>query len=308
MHAQALRYLVTVARHGSIRSASEELHVANSAVGRQIAKLEETLDVQLFERLPRGLSLTGAGERVLAHAEETLRAYELLKSDLEDLRGRVSGDVQIATLESWCESFLPTALLEFSQQYPDVRYRVRSTTHSRICDLLLDGDVDFGISFDLPYPGDLELVGAVPMPLRAMVSPDHPLALRREVTMKECAEFPLSLQVGTEPVRSIIAMELGEASRAGRVVMTSNNLHLHRSFVCAGRAVTFFTEAAFRKEIDDGRVVPLPLRHSRLSELKLGILKLRKRKLTSAADAGLTELQKWIKRVSSGSAPAGQCP
>ena len=62
MHAAVLRYFAAVARAGSIRKASEELHVASSAVSRQMQKLEEELGTPLFERLPNGLRLTQAGE------------------------------------------------------------------------------------------------------------------------------------------------------------------------------------------------------------------------------------------------------
>ncbi|MGT2445141.1 LysR family transcriptional regulator (plasmid) [Ensifer adhaerens] len=88
MHASILKYFVSVARSGSIRKASEELHVASSAVSRQIKKLEDELGIALFERLSNGLRLTVAGENVLRHARVTLENFELLRSDLGALQGK----------------------------------------------------------------------------------------------------------------------------------------------------------------------------------------------------------------------------
>ena len=62
LHGRLLSYLDEVARAGSIRKAAERLNVSPTAVNRQILQLEEMLDVQLFQRLPRGMKLTAAGE------------------------------------------------------------------------------------------------------------------------------------------------------------------------------------------------------------------------------------------------------
>ncbi|MDE1995932.1 MAG: LysR family transcriptional regulator, partial [Rhizobiaceae bacterium] len=71
MHASILKYFAEVARSGSIRKASDELHVATSAVSRQIKKLEDELGTPLFERFSDGLRLTAAGEIVLKHSKDT---------------------------------------------------------------------------------------------------------------------------------------------------------------------------------------------------------------------------------------------
>lgn len=256
--------------------------MANSAVGRQIQNLEEMLDIQLFERLPRGIRLTNAGELVLRHATETLEEYDLLCGELDALRGRVAGEIRIATLESWCVDFLPAQIFELKSRHPALAFRVRSTLHSRICDAVLNGEADFGLTFDLPFPSDLKLVQKVPMPLMAMVSPDHPLAGEKAVTLARCAEFEMTLQLASEPVRSIIAMELSGLERSASAFLTTNNLHLHRQAILAGRAVGLFTWLAFASEVRQGRVVAVPLRGTRLSDLKLGLLLPAHRRLSHA--------------------------
>lgn len=89
MHASILKYFTEVARSGSIRKASEELHVATSAVSRQIKKLEDELGTPLFERFSDGLRLTSAGEIVLRHAKETLQDFEVMKSISVTFRERI---------------------------------------------------------------------------------------------------------------------------------------------------------------------------------------------------------------------------
>ena len=170
MHAAVLRYFAAVARAGSIRKASEELHVASSAVSRQLQKLEEELGTPLFERLPNGLRLTQAGAVTLKHAKSTLEEFELLKGELGALKGKKTGLVQIASLDSLLVSFLPEQIIAFHRQHPAVNFRVHSGVQSRIPTMVAEGTCDIGITFNLPHPDDTEFIADVPMPLMAMVA------------------------------------------------------------------------------------------------------------------------------------------
>ena len=100
MHAAVLRYFEAVAEDGSIRRASERLHISPSAVNRQILKIEDYFGTPLFERRPDGMRLTDAGQLVLRHSRETLQDFARLRGDIDNLRGIVSGVVTIATLDS----------------------------------------------------------------------------------------------------------------------------------------------------------------------------------------------------------------
>ncbi len=95
LHSKLLRYLDEVARSGSIRAAAQRLNVASSAVNKQILMIEEQLGVKLFERLPRGLRLTAAGELMVAHIRQTMNNYRNVEADIRDLQGLRSGEVTL---------------------------------------------------------------------------------------------------------------------------------------------------------------------------------------------------------------------
>ncbi len=299
MHAAILKYFVAVARAGSIRKASEELHVASSAVSRQIQKLEYELGTPLFERLPNGLQLTQAGVVTLRHAKETLEDYAFLKSEIGALEGRNTGLVRIATLDSLLVHFIPEQIMAFHESSPDVDFRIQAGSHGRITDLVADGEADFGITFDLPHPQDTKLVCDVPMPLMAMVSADHPLAGRQSVTLTECAQYNLLLHLDNEPIRSLIDVELSVFERTGRALVTSNNLIMLRSMVLMGAGVAFYTPIGMIDEIRAGSIIGVPLKGSRLDGLRLGILVSRRRKLTHAAEAMVKQLSDALKELDS---------
>ena len=91
-----LRYFLEVARTGSVNQAAQRLHVAASAVSRQLGKLEDSLGVVLFERQARGMALTEAGTRLLAHASaHDAQALELVEQ-LQDLSAQVALRVRLA--------------------------------------------------------------------------------------------------------------------------------------------------------------------------------------------------------------------
>ena len=102
-----LTYVDAVARHGSIRKAADALNVASSALNRQILDLETDLGAALFERLPRGVRLTAAGEVFLAYARQAISELKAVESQVEQLRGLVRGQVGIAAVESVAGELLP---------------------------------------------------------------------------------------------------------------------------------------------------------------------------------------------------------
>lgn len=290
MHAAVLRYFVAVARAGSIRKASDELHVASSAVSRQIQKLEDELGAPLFERLPNGLRLTQAGVVALRHAKATLHDFDLLKSELGQLKGMKTGLVRIASLDSLFVSFLPEQISAFHERNPAVNFHVLSGVQSRISTLVAEGDCDIGITFNLPHPEDTSFIADIPMPLMAMVAANHPLARMEAVTLDECAQYNLLLQVDTEPLRSLIEVELSSLERTGRTLMWSNNLLMLKPMILAGAGVAFYTPLGVAEEMRKGRIVGVPLKGSRLGGLRLGLLVPRRRQLSHAAQAMVGQL------------------
>src|SRR6202165_35778 len=86
-HLRIMRYVDEVARTGSIRKAADHLNVTASAVNRRIMDLEEELGAQLFERRPRGVRLTAAGEVLVHYLREQDGEVERMKSQIEDLKG-----------------------------------------------------------------------------------------------------------------------------------------------------------------------------------------------------------------------------
>ena len=150
-HLRILRYVDEVARTGSIRKAAEQLNVTASAVNRRIMDLEEELGAQLFERRPRGVRLTAAGEVFVHYLREQDGGVERMKSQIEDLRGLRRGTVRIACSQALALDFLPRQIAEFRMRHPMVSFGVRVLDHEQAMNALADYEVDLVMVFRPPF-------------------------------------------------------------------------------------------------------------------------------------------------------------
>ena len=175
-----LTYVDAVARHGSIRKAAEALNVASSALNRQILDLEADLGSALFERLPRGVRLTAAGEVFLAYARQAISELKAVELQVEQLRGLVRGQVGVAAVELVAGELLPSAITQFQATHPNVRFNVRIGAPEDLVAVLIADQVDLILTHYPPPKKHVAVVATVTQALCALMVADHPLAGRDE--------------------------------------------------------------------------------------------------------------------------------
>jgi DNA-binding transcriptional LysR family regulator len=115
-----LKVFLHAARGGSLGSAARRLRVDQSTISRRIAHLESTLGLALFERLPSGLRVNEAGERLLCHAERIESAVIAMREDVQGGGSRMAGRVRLATMEGIASLYLASRFSRLRQQYPDL--------------------------------------------------------------------------------------------------------------------------------------------------------------------------------------------
>ncbi|MEO0912060.1 MAG: LysR family transcriptional regulator [Pseudomonadota bacterium] len=141
-----LRVFLAAHRAGSLRGASEALHVNHATIRRALAGLEEALGTRVFDRGASGLSLTHPGEELLAHAEEMERQATRLTRKLSGLDAKPSGTIRLSLPPSFAQGFLAPILASFSEAYPDIQVRVIAT--NKITDLARhEADVSIRIAY-----------------------------------------------------------------------------------------------------------------------------------------------------------------
>ena len=300
MHAAVLRYFEAVAEEGSIRRASERLHISPSAVDRQILKLEDYFGTPLFERRPNGMRLTDAGQLVLRHSRDTLHDFARLRGDIDNLRGVVSGQVTITTLDSLTVHFLPEAMARFVAAHPGVQIRVVAMDPVETMHSVAQGHADLGLTFSPARRRGVSLLADVPSPMCAIMAPDHELATRSSVTLDECGACRLLYQDHSGSMQPFFGAEMDAFKSVHQPVVVSNTLAVLKRLLLRGVGVAFYTRLGFTEELAGGRLVAVPLEDERLSTLRLCLIAPSDRLPTVAADAMAEHLRQALAQFGNG--------
>lgn len=281
-------YLDAVAHHGSIRKAAEALHLASSALNRRILDLEADVGSPLFERLPRGVRATAAGELFLAYVRRSLKELRLVEAQIDGLRGLVRGHVHVAVAESVTGRMLPDAISQYHQQHPGVGFWVTVGGPRELTSALSRDKVDLILTHESPDEADVVVQAEVPQPLCALVAPEHPLATRTSLRLRECVPYPLAMPDETLAARALIDSALGRGSIRFEPALISNSIETTKMFARTSGGICFSFKIG--KKPDVSGMVAIPLSDRELSEARLRLCSRRGRVLPVAAAAFAEQL------------------
>jgi len=286
-----LIYIDAVARHGSIRKAAEALNVAASALNQQILDLELDLGSALFERLPRGLRLTAAGELFLAYARQAISELKAVESQIEQLRGLVRGQVNIAAVESVASELLPSAITAYQAKHPNVRFNVRIGVPEELITALTADQVDLIVTHHSPPKKDVTVLATARQALCGLVIPDHPLATYDQLRLRDCLSYPLALSDPTLAGRALIEQVLAQASFNLDPRLVSNSVETMKAFARMNRGICFQFRSPGKSLVPPGDMIALPLVDPPLLQAKLILASRRGRVLPIAAATFVEQLK-----------------
>lgn len=143
MKLSALQNLMSVVERGSIRAAARHLNVAQPIITRSIQDLERELNVVLFERGKKGVSLTPMGQVFLRRVAMATGELRRAQDELDQLRGETNGSLAAGLSMAPQITLLPNALRQFRLRYPNVKLDIIDTVFPGIEPSLKDGSVDF---------------------------------------------------------------------------------------------------------------------------------------------------------------------
>ncbi|WP_419905152.1 LysR family transcriptional regulator [Kiloniella sp.] len=148
MEIHQLKTFVAVAREGSITRASEQLFLSQPAVSAHIKAIEDTLGVTLFERNPKGMSLTREGKRLLSKAEQTLGAHRELIEEASRIKGHLSGKLNLGAGSNSSTEALERLIKVFSERFPEVEVAVKHGDSHETINAIRNGSLDAGFYND----------------------------------------------------------------------------------------------------------------------------------------------------------------
>lgn len=191
MTLQQLHYIVALAEHRQFVRAAEACHVTQPTLTMQVRKLEEDLEVELFDRRELPVAPTAAGATLIAQARRVLREAAQLQSMVDELQTGLSGTFRIGIIPTLAPYLLPLFLPAFADRYPGIRLVIDERKTSRILKSLKRGELDLGILVTPVDPAQFEEVALFQERFLAYLHPGHALWDRKQLVRDDLRDRSL---------------------------------------------------------------------------------------------------------------------
>jgi LysR family hydrogen peroxide-inducible transcriptional activator len=188
MTLQQLHYLVALDDHRHFVKAAEACFVTQPTLTMQLRKLEEDLDVELFDRRSQPVRPTEVGARVIAQARVLLREADQLQALVKELHSGISGTFRVGIIPTLAPYLLPLFLPRFATEHPDIRLVIDERKTSRILKSLRRGELDLGILVTPVDAGEFEEVALFQEPFLAYLPEGHALWRRKKLDLIDLQE------------------------------------------------------------------------------------------------------------------------
>lgn len=182
MDIKPLRYFQAIADANSFTKAAEQLHVAQPAISMAIKKLEAELDLTLFHRHERQISLTDEGKKLLQHSRRILQAIDDARLEMEELKGLTQGEVRVGIPSMLGSYYFPPILMAFRHRYPELDLSVIEGGTWQLQQMLERGELDLAIIVADVLPQELQARTFLREQMLVTVAKDHPLAQQTVVS------------------------------------------------------------------------------------------------------------------------------
>jgi DNA-binding transcriptional LysR family regulator len=251
-----------VAKLGSFTKAADATFRTQSALSQQVKNLEQELGCRLLERIGRRkLRLTSAGQRFFKFSETSLKQYESLAEELNELKGLQKGLLRIAAPFTTLYHLVPFALKNYITQFPNVELTILDRSQQHILDLVKNGDIDLGLVLESNVPKDLTLFRWKKVRTVLMTPIGHPLAKAQKATLKQIGKYPLILPPINLKYRSNLEEKFQKLGMDYHVIMESSNVELSSVYVEMGLGISFATIVTDLPELKKRKLEFLPMDH-----------------------------------------------
>jgi DNA-binding transcriptional LysR family regulator len=245
-----VRAFVSVARFGSFTRAAKLLNLTQPALTVQIRQLEQSLDVRLFDRNTRSVSLTRVGRELVPPFQRLLQEFDAIVVDTKDLAAKRHGIVRLACLPSFASTLLPAVIAKFRARHPRVSFVLKDAVGKRIVSMVREETVDFGIGVVDTDEPDLETLYLMRDRMHVVFPARHPLARARKVTLDSLRAYPLVLMDPESSVRAIVDAAFARTGRLAVPACEATYMSSAIGMVRAGLGVTILPSTAMELRAD----------------------------------------------------------
>ena len=177
-----LQYVLAVAEYKNFTLAAEKSFVTQPTLSMQVQKLEDELDVLIFDRSKKPITITEVGEKIVAQAKNIVAEAERIKDIVDQDKGYIGGDYTLGIIPTVMPTLLPMFLNAFIKKYPKVNLIIKEQSTQTMIKNVVAGHLDAGIA---ATPLEIEFIKERPLyyePFVGYVPKNHRLASEVELT------------------------------------------------------------------------------------------------------------------------------
>lgn len=255
MDFKQLRYFHEIARLGSFTRAAESLYVAQPAVSVAIRKLEAELDLTLFHRHDRKVTLTDEGAHLLPHAQRILQAVNDAQLEMQELKGLTQGMVRVGIPGMLGSYYFPPILMAFRHRYPHLSLQVVEGGTWQLQQMLESGELDLAVIVRDFVPDEVEAQTFQREEMRVIVPLEHRFAHQNSVSLADFFSEELVMFRPGYFHRKIIDRLAQQAGVTPNIGFETNLLPLIKSIIKQGFGISTLLTMVVK---EDPELVDLP--------------------------------------------------
>lgn len=249
-----LRVFTEVARHLSFVRAAEALHLTPPAVTMQVKELESAIDLPLFDRQGRKVSLTTAGEYYLVYAKRLLATLKDADDAMARFRKLETGRLSVG-LVSTAKYFVPRLLARFREEHPGVEVRLQvGANREQLVGLLNAGEVDLAIMGRPPREMATRAEPFAAHPHVFVAPPGHPVLRNGHPPVAEVARWPLIVREAASGTRALMDRFFAEHRVEPPIAMEMPSNETIKQAVMAGMGLSFLSLHTLGLELKAGEI------------------------------------------------------
>ena len=176
-----LLYVLAVAEHKNFTKAAQNCHVTQPTLSMQVQKLEEELNVQIFDRTKKPIELTSVGQKIVSQAKNIVAEADRIADIVDQEKGFIGGEFKLGIIPTVMPTLLPMFLKTYVKRYPKVKLKIEELTTDEIINRLEDGNLDGAIAAS---PLDVDNIKERVLyyePFVGYISPNHKLKIKTEI-------------------------------------------------------------------------------------------------------------------------------
>ncbi|SES68556.1 LysR family transcriptional regulator, transcription activator of glutamate synthase operon [Salinibacillus kushneri] len=243
MELRQIKYFIKVAELEHVSEAAAELHVAQSAVSRQIANLENELGVKLFLRGGRKIQLTPVGEIFLERVKSAMVEFEKAEREIYEYLNPESGNIRLGFPTSLAAKTLPNVISAFRKEHPQIGFQLYQGTVSELTEAVISGQID--IAFVSPVPSHHEEVKGhifFTEKMMALLPNNHEFANEPYLRLVQLRYEPFVIFRQGYHIREIIMKACSQVGFQPRIAFEGEDVDTIKGLVSAGLGVSLLPE------------------------------------------------------------------